>query len=233
MRKLVAAGVCAVAVAGWIPAQAQTLQSVQLDALCVTNGTVTALPGGRLAINTPSSRAVVRTSTASRAEIRFRYLGPSEGSKPLASGEMRRQIGLKLRALDQCNLLYVMWHIEPDSRVAVSIKRNPGMYTHEQCGANGYINLRPPTKVTVPPIRPGEAHVLRAALQGDALTVYADGTVAWAGQVGNGVADIDGPVGFRTDNARFEFEFFADVTAGDRSQSVNEERNRCAQSPGD
>jgi hypothetical protein len=62
--------------------------------LCVTNGNVSVLCGGWLAIDTPSSRAVVRADakyTADQvAEIHFRYLGPTQTSKPLASGELRR-----------------------------------------------------------------------------------------------------------------------------------------------
>jgi hypothetical protein len=60
--------------------------------------------------------------------------GLSQVSKALASGELRRQIGRKLQATDSCNLIYVMWHIEPDTRVTVSIKQNPALHAHDQCG---------------------------------------------------------------------------------------------------
>ena len=210
-------------------------QRVSLDQLCVTNGEITTTPSGRLAINTASSRAVVRIPTAPGiAEVRFTYLGPSQESKPLASGEMRRQIGLKLRAQDQCNLLYVMWHIEPDAKFGVSIKRNPGQYTHEQCDARGYVTIRPRVSTTLPRVLPGESHTLRAVLTGVDLTVTADGRVVWEGAIGNGISGLDGPVGLRTDNARFEFDY--DVTPpapGARSQSVNESTNRCEKSAGD
>src|SRR6516165_1123073 len=116
-------------------ATAVALQRIGREALCVTNGAVSVLPDGQLAIDTPSSRAVVRVATAQTAEVRFRYVGPTPSAKPLASGELRRQIGLKLRAQDTCNLLYATWHIEPDAVVAVSIKRNAGKHTHEQCHA--------------------------------------------------------------------------------------------------
>jgi hypothetical protein len=119
------------------------LQRVDRDQMCVTNGVIIRRRGSMLSIETPSSRAVVPGATAQIAEIHFRYLGPSESSKPLASGELRRQIGLKLRAQDTCNLLYAMWHIEPDNGLAVSIKRNPGMHTHAQCGARGYVSVKP------------------------------------------------------------------------------------------
>src|SRR5258708_3635120 len=72
------------------------LQRIDRNNLCVTNGSVSALSSGWLAIDTPSSRAVVRADaghTADQvAEIHFRYLGPTQTSKPLASGELRRQI---------------------------------------------------------------------------------------------------------------------------------------------
>ncbi len=197
--------------------------------LCVTNGTVSSRPDGRLAIETPSSRAVVPDSDGQAAEIRFRYLGPTTGSKPLASGELRRQIGIKLHAQDTCNLLYVMWHIEPDAKIAVLLKHNPAQHTHAQCRANGYTTMRPSAGIAMPRILPGEAHTLRADLRGTELIVLADGRRAWVGTVG-GLAGIDGPVGFRTDNARFEFEYFARVIS---SRGADRGQSRCVQQPGD
>src|ERR1700694_3385433 len=183
------------------------LERVPLHGLCVTNGVISTLSDGRLAIDSPSSRAVARNIGYQSAEIRFRYLGPTQSSKPLASGELRRQIGIKLDAQDTCNLLYIMWHIEPDSRIAVSVKSNPGQHTHAQCHANGYTTIRPSGSLAVPRIRPGEAHTLRAELNGSELVVIAAGRPAWVGTVGGGLARIVGPVGLRTDNGRFEFEY--------------------------
>lgn len=81
--------------------QPSRLQRISRDQLCVTNGEITTTANGRLAINTASSRAVVHAPVSSDvAEVRFTYLGPSVDSKPLASGEMRRQIGLKLHSLN-------------------------------------------------------------------------------------------------------------------------------------
>jgi hypothetical protein len=207
---------------------ATSFSRIDRSDLCVTNGAVTAERDGKLAVNTPSSRAVLRFASHSAAEIRFRYLGATEESKPLASGELRRQIGLKLRAEDTCNLLYVMWHIEPDSRVAVSVKRNPGQHTHAQCDAHGYRNIRPHRGVAVAAIRPGESHTLRAELHDTDLRVIADGLEVWEGSVGETIKEFDGPVGFRTDNARFVFDYF---TRGVR-QGV-QISTRCEPSPGD
>ncbi len=213
-----------------LAADAPALTRVKREQLCVTNGVVSVLPDGRLAIDTPSSRAFVRIATPQTAEIRFRYVGPSKGSKPLASGEMRRQIGIKLRAQDTCNLLYVMWHIEPDTRIAVSIKRNPGQHTHQECDARGYVNMTPRSRIVLPKILPGALHSLRAELRGQELSVVGDGNVVWEGNVGIGIAAFDGPVGLRTDNARFEFEYFAGVPAFGAPQ---EALSPCKQSPGD
>ena len=210
------------------------LQRIEKDQLCVTNGAVSTLPEGRLSIDTPSSRGVVRVATAQTAEIRFRYLGRSKESKPLASGELRRQIGLKLKAQDTCNLLYAMWHIEPDSRIAVSIKQNPNKHTHEECGARGYMNIKARRSVELPKILPGESHTLHAELQGEELMIMADGRVVWEGTLGSGITEIDGPVGFRTDNARFEFEYYAgSVNPETQSKTLNERVNPCLRSPDD
>jgi len=185
------------------------LAPVARSGVCVTNGAVAASPGGVMRIDSPSSRAVVPASDGRVAELRFRFLGPTVGTKPLASGELRRQIGLKLKAQDTCNLVYAMWHIEPDQKVAVSVKRNPGMSTNAACDAHGYVNLRPAAAVEPAPIRQGEWHVLRAELSGASLTVTADGKVAWRGVLPSLADEFDGPAGLRTDNARFDFAFSA------------------------
>jgi len=225
----------AVAQKGPLPA----LQRIDRDRLCVTNGAVSTLPDGRLTIETPSSRAIVQAGTGNAgdqiAEVHFEYLGPSQDTRPLASGELRRQIGLKLKAEDSCNLIYAMWHIEPDTRVAVSIKQNPAQHTHEQCGARGYINFKSQVSAALPPIRAGEAHVLRAELHGKELTVTADGKVAWQGSFGSRLALPAGPPGFRTDNARFAFEYFAAAPPRSRPppQPAPDGQGQCVISEGD
>ena len=212
MRSVFVAALVWMALVGWSMAGAVSpvphpgeLDRVSLDGLCVTNGAISTLSGGRLAIDSPSSRAVAQNVGYQSAEIRFRYLGPTQTSNPLASGELRRQIGIKLDAQDTCNLLYVMWHIEPDSRIAVSVKRNPGQHTHEQCGAHGYMDIKPSASIQPAKILSGDSHTLRADLQREKLTVSADGAVVWRGTLGNRIDDLVGPVGLRTDNARFEY----------------------------
>lgn len=187
------------------------LQRIGGGELYVTNGMVKPRPDGSLAIDTPSSRAVVRTvpgdSAHQIAEIRFRYLSASAIQKPLASGELRRQIGLKLRAADSCNVVYVMWRIEPASRIVVSVKRNAGLHRHAQCGAHGYQTIAPPRQAALPPIRVGDTHTLRAGLRGRKLTVRVDGKAVWQGMLAH--EPPPGPPGFRTDNTRVVLEYFA------------------------
>jgi hypothetical protein len=205
----------------------EQLQPVDLRDICVTNGEIRTGHGGRLQIDSPSSRAVLRFRSQPAVEIRFTYLGPSTQLKPLATGELRRQIGIKLRAENTCNLVYAMWHIEPDSRVAVSIKRNPGMSTHEQCHAGGYINLQQSASATPLKIVVGQTHVLRAEMRGASLVVSTDGVEAWRGDLGPVIASFDGPVGLRTDNARFAFDYFVGPAR------PGPETADCRETPGD
>jgi hypothetical protein len=187
-------------------AQAQTtLAPVGRAGLCVTDGAIAATPDGTRRIETPGTRALAFGSDGRSAEIRFRYLGPTAEARPLASGELRRQIGIKLRSLNQCNLLYAMWRIEPEPVLVVQIKSNPGQSTHRECDARGYVTIRPMASVPVSRPRVNEWHTLRAALNGSDLTLTADGVAAWRGTLPTLLASIDGPSGLRTDNGRFDF----------------------------
>ena len=187
------------------------LQWIGRSDLYVTNGAVKLRPDGSIAIDTPSSRAVARTvpgdAAEQTAEIRFRYLGATATQKPLASGELRRQIGLKLRAADSCNVVYVMWRIAPASRIVVSVKRNVGLHRHAQCGAHGYVTVAPRPQRALPAIRAGDLHTLRAGLRGRKLTVRVDGRTVWQGVLAH--EPPKGPPGFRTDNSRVVLEYFA------------------------
>jgi hypothetical protein len=179
-----------------------------LTSLCVTLGALTPKNGGHV-VDSPKVRAVATVQTAPVAELRFRYLGPTVETAALRSGAMRRQIGVKLRAADSCNLLYVMWRLEPEAKLVVSLKRNPGQHLHAECGTRGYQNLVPRRSAPLPAVAVGARHVLRAALVGGELTVLVDGAPAWSGTVPPETAEIDGPVGLRTDNGRFELELWA------------------------
>ena len=179
----------------------------------VTRGHVEALADGRARVREPKMRAVVDASDGNAAELRFIYLGASEGVAPLASGEVRRQVGLKLRAADGCNLLYVMWRIEPKAQLVVSIKRNPGQRTHRECGARGYRNLVARAGTQPAPLAPNMEHRLHAKLDGRILRVWADRALAWEGDVGDETLALRGPAGVRSDNAALELELYVRAAA--------------------
>ncbi|HEY8080342.1 MAG TPA: hypothetical protein VIF62_39700, partial [Labilithrix sp.] len=74
-----------------------------------------------------------------------------------------------------------------------------------QCGASGYDNLRATAGTQPRPLRAGEAHVLRAELEGTTLRVDADGALAWQGTLPADALAFDGPAGVRSDNGAFDF----------------------------
>lgn len=198
----------------------EKLQRIGRGQICVTNGALEDGPDSSIRITEPSMRGFVTVPASRTVEVKFRYLGPSAKSKPLGSGELRRQIGLKLRAQDTCNLVYVMWRIEPLETLAVSVKRNRGMSTHEQCRDHGYINFPLKQEARLPALHPGEWHTLRAALEADSLEVWVDGAHAWTGSLGPQALSIDGPVGMRSDNGRFEFFLQAGEAAPGRAAPI-------------
>ncbi len=185
------------------------LMSVSRANLCVTEGAIEKLPGERLSVSVSKMRAYLNAFTPQLVEAHFTYLGPTENAARLGSGELRRQFGLKLRAQDACNLVYAMWRIEPESRLVVSVKVNPGQHTSAQCGNRGYRNIKPRRSAPVPALRSGDTHTLRAEMNGAEMKVLADDSLVWEGSVGPDALGFDGPVGIRSDNARLQIELRA------------------------
>jgi hypothetical protein len=177
--------------------------------LCVTEGTIQEFPGQGLSVNVPKMRAYINAYTQPVAEARFTYLGATGNEVPLASGEMRRQFGLKLRAQDSCNLVYAMWRIEPESKLVVSVKSNPGEHSSAQCGNRGYQNIKPRHSSPLPSLGSGGTHILRAEMNGAEMQVFADNFLVWEGSVGPDALAFDGPVGIRSDNARLQIDLRA------------------------
>ena len=172
--------------------------------LCVTEGSIEETPDHRLSVNVAKMRAYVNAYTQPVAQVRFTYLGSTPNEAPLASGEMRRQFGLKLRAQDACTLVYAMWRIEPESKLVVSVKNNPGQHSSSECGNRGYQNIKPLRSSPLPSLRPGDTHTLRAEMNGAQVQVFADNSLVWVGSVGAEALSFEGPVGIRADNARLE-----------------------------
>jgi hypothetical protein len=177
------------------------------DKLCITEGALQELKDSRLEVKVPKMRAVVAAVTPQLAEARLTYLGPTHGQARLSSGEKRRQFALKLRAQDGCNLVYAVWRIKPESALVVSVKSNPDQHASSECGNHGYRNINPTRSSAVPKLKPGDSHSLRAEMNGSEMRVSVDGVVVWEGDLGPEALAFDGPVGVRTDNGRFEFQF--------------------------
>jgi hypothetical protein len=189
------------------------LALVSRSDLCITEGSIEDLPGGRLSVRVPKMRAYLNQSTPQDVEARFTYLGSTGNEARLGSGELRRQFGLKLRAEDACNLVYAMWRIEPESKLVVSIKSNPGQHTSAECANLGYKNIKPAHSSPVPSLSEGQAHSLHAVMQGQDLKVYVDDRLVWQGLLTAEAANLQGPVGIRSDNARLELQLFTPMAA--------------------
>ena len=127
---------------------------------------------------------------------------PTKHRSPLVkcAASLASSCALRMR----CNLVYAMWRIEPESKLVVSVKSNPGEHTSAQCGNRGYQNIKPRRSSPLPALRPGDTHTLRAEMNGAEMKVFADNSLVWEGSVGP--LAFDGPVGIRSDNARLQIE---------------------------
>lgn len=191
----------------------------KVSEVCVTKGEL-----AKRSIAVPAIRGFGRATTGEAARLEFTYRGPTEQVSELASGDVRSQIGLKLRAADGCNLIYVMWRVEPKPGIVVQVKRNIGQTTHEQCGANGYTRIKAAKSKKVQAPEVGSTHTLNAQIDGDDLTVWADNRVVWQGALPDTARDLKGPAGFRADNVIADIELYG---------VVNDDKSPCPKPKGD
>jgi len=199
---------------GLVSAAQPRERAIKPGDICVTNGALEKGSSGKLVVNTPSSRAVAKGANDSVAAIRFEYLGPAAGETRLASGVVRRQLGVKLRAEDSCNVIYIMWGVEPQPGLIISMKVNEGKSTHAECGVKGYKLVPATFERPIAPIKAGEPRALAANLDDRGkLTVRVDGEVAWEGQTFPTANKMYGYPGIRTDNVRMRFEWLGDDNA--------------------
>jgi hypothetical protein len=176
-----------------------SLDVAPVGQLCVTHGAIE-----NRAIAEPTVRAFAEDAGGDAAELAFTYRGDSQTGRALANGQLRRQVGLKLRAENGCNVVYIMWRLDPKPKLDVSVKSNPGKRTHDDCGADGYIKVKPARALAVPAYAPGESHTLRAEILGDELTAWIDGRVAWHGTLPAEARALAGPAGLRSDNVMLD-----------------------------
>lgn len=167
--------------------------------LCVTKGHI-----AEAAVNEPTMRGYANGFGGDAAALTFTYQGETFETRELAGGQARRQIGLKLRAQDSCNVVYVMWRLDPKPALDVSVKLNPLMKTHEECGANGYTKVKPRKKTFVPQFEYGKTHTLRAEIVGDELYAWIDDKLLWQGTLPDTARVLKGPAGVRSDNVKFD-----------------------------
>jgi hypothetical protein len=180
------------------------LTPVSRGQVCATLGQALPTANGLFLTEDPKLRATLAGSRGHAIELAFRYLGPTALDAKLRSGGERRQLGLELLARDTCNLLYIMWRIEPTSELVVSLKRNGAQSTHAECENRGYSRLQPALSSRVPELVPGAEHRLRAEVAEGALSVHVDGALVWRGGLDAAALELSGESGLRSDNARFE-----------------------------
>jgi hypothetical protein len=187
-------------------------QSISRSDLCVTEGAIDEHPEShRFIVDSPKMRAYVNDKPVKSIEARFVYLGATSREVALGSGTMRRQFGFKLHAQDACNLIYAMWRIEPESKLVVSIKENLGQQLSTECGNHGYRNIKPQRSATIPTLRPGDSHTLRAEMTATMMSIYVDQMLAWQGPLSADVLKWDDRVGIRSDNVRMQFDLTAPI----------------------
>jgi hypothetical protein len=179
----------------------------------VSDGEIHKAPGERLMVRAKEMRATLKEmSAAQKVMLNFTYLGPTKEVAHLGSGEVRHQFGIKLKAQDTCNLVYVMWNFDTQ-KIAVAVKLNPGQRTHAECLDHGYVgNFKPRAFAEPPALHVNEPHSLYAQLEGQELTVKADGAIVWQGTLLPVVLEFQGPVGLRSDNAEVVFDFLSGGT---------------------
>jgi hypothetical protein len=106
-------------------------------------------------------------------------------------------------------LLSFMWRIEPEARLVVSVKSNPGEHISTQCGNRGYRNIKPRSSSPVRVLYSGAEHTPRAEMHGTEMRVSIDGSTVWVSSVGQKALAFDGPAGIRSDNVRLQIELRA------------------------
>src|SRR6202049_3750437 len=173
-RFMLGLGLVALVPLSAVKAQTRT----QLSDFDVSDGKISEAAGSRLIVDSKEMRATLKKASPSqKVTVNFTYLGPTNEVSHLGNGEVRHQFGIKLKAQDICNLVYVMWNFDTQ-KVAVSVKLNSGQRTHEDCLDRGYINnIKPRVLVPPPVVHVDQPHILSADLEGQELTVIADGVI--------------------------------------------------------
>jgi hypothetical protein len=183
--------------------------SISPSKLTITEGKIKPTTDNHFLVSVGAMRGTYGSVPRDSVAINFTYQGKTAIDVPLGDGSIRRQIGLKLHAKDTCNVIYVMWWIEPTQGINVSFKSNPGKSTHKACRDGGYSEIKPTMSAqeAIPTIRVGEEHSLQAAIVGNELQVKINSVPVWKGVLPPQALAFTGPVGIRTDNVNADIEF--------------------------
>jgi len=200
---------------------APDLAPVQQGALCVTKGALVKEQD----VTVPTFRAVAPETAGDSASLEFVYRGETEKMRELGSGQMRRQLGLKLRAANGCNLVYAMWRLDPKPKLEVSLKLNPGAKNHEQCSTGGYTKVKPDRSSPLPDLVEGDTHTLAAEIKGDELIAWVDGKPAWRGKLPESARTLSGRAGVRSDNLAYTIKRF--TAAPGQPEPADAKHQRC------
>lgn len=156
--------------------------------------------------NSPEMRAVLATGTDHSATLQFTYKGQTAQTSRLGDGEIRNQFGIKMRAKDICNIVYIMWRFS-SNEIVVQVKSNPGLSTSKQCADGGYQSV---ISVPAPTVAVNTSHVLQTSISGTSLIIIADGKTVWAGVLPAVAFTFNGPIGVRSDNVQVLFTLQGD-----------------------
>lgn len=165
----------------------------------VTNGVVNVV-GNEFTVASPSSRVEFPGLSGETLYIKAKYKGTSVDNTLLESGQYIEQFGIKLRNVNQCNLVYVMRRFSPKPTLSISYKKNTGQSTYAECADRGYTFVK---SIPLVAVNPGATVNLSARFYGNnKLTIWLDGK-----NVFNEIVDFDGKgnSGFRSDNTSVSF----------------------------
>lgn len=181
------------------------MRVVPIQNICLGNGEIRSGNTLRFSIDSPQPRLSILNSRNTKARLVFLYLGDTAVLRSLNSGELRRQIGLRLNYLNTCNVVNVIWQFGEKSNVVVSKKINEHLSENSQCLDRGYLSIKPDFRRQLRTPEMGSIHSIEFDTQGTRLTVVVDNQVAWIGNVPELDKD-NGVIGLRGDNVKFDFD---------------------------
>ncbi len=189
----------------------RSLLLIPVEALRVTEGALQRRDAYAATVTTPTLRAETNAVNPAVATLDFTYLGSIATSARTGPGDGTRQIGLELRAANSCNAVSVMWRLDPAHEIEVVLYSNPGVTRSSDCTEAGRRHVLAPSKppAPLPPLYPGERHVLRARIVADELYVQVDGVLAWAGTLPDAARQLNGVTAVRVDNVQAHFRVSA------------------------